>query len=343
MHKTKIICTLGPSSGNAAVLKKLALAGMNVARLNFSHGTHKSHKQRIDTIRRLNKTRKNKIKILQDLEGYRIRVGLFKGPRKMVELLKASSVTMINELQTDKKNVIPFDYQGSLSDIKVGSHIFIDDGSIALKVKSRDKTGLKAVVYVPGFVKEHKGINIPDVNLKFDGLTEKDKDDLLFGIANKVDFIAQSFVRNKKDILIVREFINRRGFDCPLIAKIENRQGIENIDEIMSVSEGIMIARGDMGVSLPICEVPVMQKIIIKKCLRHRSFVITATQMLESMTEHVRPTRAEVSDVANAIIDGSDYVMLSAETAAGKHPVEAAKMMSDIIAFTEKSLKSKKI
>jgi pyruvate kinase len=340
MHKTKIICTLGPASSDPLVLKKLTLAGMNVARLNFSHGTHESHKRRIDIIRRLNKNRRNKIKILQDLEGYRIRVGLFKGPRKMVALAPRSIVTLISKPVTDKENVIPFDYQGSMLDIKIGCNIFIDDGSIALKVKSRGKNSLKAEVIVPGFVKEHKGINIPDINLKFNGLTEKDKDDLLFGITNKVDFIAQSFVRNEKDILCVRDFINRRGFNCPLIAKIENRQGIENIDEIMNVSDGIMIARGDMGVSLPICEVPVMQKIIIKKCLRHRAFVITATQMLESMTEHVRPTRAEVSDVANAIIDGSDYVMLSAETAAGRHPVEAVRMMSDIIAFTEKSLTS---
>jgi pyruvate kinase len=343
MRKTKIICTLGPASSKAAVLKRLVLSGMNIARLNFSHGTRKTHKQSIDIIRRLNKTHRNKIKILQDLEGYRIRVGLFKGPRKMVALAAGSIVTLINKPATDKQNVIPFDYQGSLYDIKTGCHIFIDDGNIALKVKGRDKTGLKAEVLVPGIVKEHKGINIPDIKLKFEGLTEKDKDDLLFGIANKVDFIAQSFVRNEKDILSVKEFINRRGFNCPLIAKIENRQGIENIDQIMEVSDGIMIARGDMGVSLPICEVPVMQKIIIKKCLRHRAFVITATQMLESMTEHIRPTRAEVSDVANAIIDGSDYVMLSEETAAGKHPVEATKMMSDIISFTEKSLKSRKI
>jgi len=343
MSKTKIICTLGPSSSKAAVLKKLILSGMNVARLNFSHGTHKTHKQSIDIIRRLNKTRRNKIKILQDLEGYRIRVGLFKGPRKMVELVTGSIVTLINKPQTDKKNVVPFDYQGSLYDIKTGCHIFIDDGNTALKVKSRDRNGIRAEVLVPGIVKEHKGINIPNINLKFDGLTEKDKNDLLFGIANKVDFIAQSFVRNKKDILSVREFINRHKFDCPLIAKIENRQGIENIDQILEVSDGIMIARGDMGVSLPIYEVPVMQKIIIKKCSRHRAFVITATQMLESMTEHIRPTRAEVSDVANAIIDGSDYVMLSAETAVGRHPVEATQMMSDIIMFTEKSLKSKKI
>ncbi len=339
MHKTKIICTLGPSSSNFAVLKKMAFAGMNIARLNFSHGTHKNHKKYIGIIRRLNKTRRNKIKILQDLEGHRIRVGLFKGPRKMVELSAGSIVTFINKPVTDKKNIIPFDYYGSLCDIKIGSSLFVDDGSIALKVKSCDKNSLKAEVIVPGFVKEHKGINIPDINLKFDGLTEKDKNDLLFGIANKVDFIAQSFVRSKKDILRVREFINRRNFNCPLIAKIENRRGIENIDEIIDVSDGIMIARGDMGVSLPIYEVPVMQKMIIKKCNKYKKFVITATQMLESMTEHLRPTRAEVSDVANAILDGSDFVMLSGETAVGRHPIEVVRMMNDIIKFTEKSQK----
>lgn len=343
MSRTKIICTLGPSSSKEDVLKKLILAGMNMARLNFSHGTHKIHKKSIDIIRRLNKNRRNKIKILQDLEGYRIRVGQFKGPRKMVELVKGSIVTLVNTLETDKKDVIPFDYEGSLYDIKTGCHIFIDDGNITLKVNSRDKNSIRAEVIVPGILKEHKGINIPDINLKFEGLTVKDKNNLLFGIANKVDFIAQSFVRSKKDIISVREFINQHKFNCPLIAKIENRQGIKNIDEIMEVSDGIMIARGDMGVSLPIYEVPIMQKMIIKKCNKHKKFVITATQMLESMTEHLRPTRAEVSDVANAILDGSDYVMLSGETAVGKHPIEAVRMMSDIIKFTEKSQKRKDI
>ena len=194
---------------------------------------------------------------------------------------------------------------------------------------------------MPGFLKEHKGINIPDMDLKLSGLLEKDKRDLLFGIENKVDFIAQSFVRSREDIICVREFINGQGFNCPLIAKIENRQGIENIDEILEVSDGIMVARGDMGVSLPMYEVPMVQKMIIRKCGVHRAFVITATQMLESMTENVRPTRAEVSDVANAIIDGSDYLMLSGETAVGKHPVETVAMMSDIIGFTEKAIKGK--
>jgi pyruvate kinase len=339
MSRTKIICTLGPSSGNPDVLRRIMLSGMDMARLNFSHGTNKTHKQSIEVIRGLNKTNRSKTKILQDLEGYRIRVGLFKGPRKMVELVKGSIVTLVNKIETDKKDVIPFDYCGSLYDIKIGCHIFIDDGNITLKVKSRDRNGIRAEVIVPGILKEHKGINIPDINLKFEGLTSKDKNDLLFGIANKVDFIAQSFVRNKKDILSVREFINQHKFNRPLIAKIENRQGIKNIDDIIEASDGIMIARGDMGVSLPIYEVPMIQKMIINKCNQRKKFVITATHMLESMTEHLKPTRAEVSDVANAILDGSDYVMLSGETAVGKHPVEAVQMMKNIIKFTEKSQK----
>ena len=343
MSTTKIICTLGPSSKDESVLERLILTGMSIARLNFSHGNHNSHKQYIDNVRNLNNTLKTEIKILQDLEGYRIRVGLFKGPRQKITLTKGCTVTLVNALQTDQKDVIPFDYDGSLNNMKADCDIFMDDGNIALKVIRSNEDGIEVEVLVGGVLKENKGINIPEVDLKFEGLTDKDKNDLLFGIENKVDLIAQSFVQTKEDILSVREFINHRDFDCPLIAKIENRRGIENIDEILEVSDGIMIARGDMGVSLPIYEVPMAQKMIIKKCSDHRCFVITATQMLESMTEHVRPTRAEVSDVANAIIDGSDYVMLSAETAAGKYPVEAVQMMGDIIKFTEKSLKCKQI
>ena len=339
MSRTKIICTLGPSSKDESVLERLILTGMSIARLNFSHGNHNSHKQYIDNVRHLNNSLGTKIKILQDLEGYRIRVGLFKGPRQKITLTKGSIVTLVNELQTDQKDVIPFDYDGSLDDMKEDCSIFMDDGNIALKVIRSNEDGIEAEVLVGGVLKENKGINIPEVDLKFEGLTDKDRNDLLFGIENKVDLIAQSFVQTKEDILSVREFINYRDFDCPLIAKIENRKGIENINEILEVSNGIMIARGDMGVSLPIYEVPMVQKMIIKTCIDHRCFVITATQMLESMTEHIRPTRAEVSDVANAIIDGSDYVMLSAETAAGKYPIEAVQMMSDIINFTERSLK----
>jgi pyruvate kinase len=337
MRKTKIICTLGPSSGNTTILRNMMLSGMDTARLNFSHGSHEMHRRYINLVRRLNKASRHKIKILQDLEGYQIRIGKFKNNKKAIALKKGCEVALANKEEFYTTGMIPFDYEGSLQDIGIGSHIYIDDGNIAIKVKNRTKNCIKAEVLTPGIVKENKGINIPDVNLKFKGLTDKDKIDLQFGIKNKVDFIVQSFVRDKEDIITVREFINRRNFNCPLIAKIENRRGIENIDEIMEVSDGIMIARGDMGVSLPIYEVPIMQKIIITKCNNRKKFAITATQMLESMTERLRPTRAEVSDVANAILDGSDYVMLSGETAVGQHPIEVVRMMNDIIKFTEKS------
>ncbi len=336
MVKTKIICTVGPASSSETVLRKMMLAGMDVARLNFSHSNHFEHFQRIGSIRGLNKKYWRKIKILQDLEGYRIRIGKFKG-LSAVELKKRGILTLTNERILGNAQVIPFDYAGSLLDIKSGTRIFIDDGNIELLVKKCSKKFLKAEVVIPGILKEHKGINMPDISLKFKGLTPKDKQDIEFGVRNKVDFIAQSFVRDKFDILPVRELINGRLDNCKIIAKIENRQGIANIDEIIEVSDGIMIARGDMGVSIPIYEIPVVQKQIIKKCNQAGKFVITATQMLESMVENLRPTRAEVTDVANAVFDGSDYLMLSAETAAGKHPVEAVEMMNRIIEFTESS------
>lgn len=316
------------------------LAGMDVARLNFSHGSHTEHRSRIGLIRRLNKQYRRHIRILQDLEGYRIRVGRFRDKKPRV-LKKKQVVLLTNKYSLAGGGVIPFDYRGRLADIKAGSFIYIDDGNIALQVKQRSGNYLKAETVVGGVVGENKGINIPGVKLNFKDLTAKDRIDLQFGIREKVDFIAQSFVRSRQDIINVREFINRNGFDCRLIAKIENREGVNNIDEILDVSDGIMIARGDMGVSLPIYEVPVLQKMIIKKCNRKKKFVITATQMLESMTGHLRPTRAEVSDVANAIIDGSDYVMLSAETAAGKYPVETVAMMNNVIKFTEQFMKKK--
>jgi len=316
----------------------MMLAGMDVARLNFSHGSHEEQMARINFVRRLNKKYRRHIRILQDLEGYRIRIGRFKNRnKKSIELKKRQEVYLGRRV--NESGVIPFDYDGPLRDIKRGSSIYIDDGNIALEVKSASRNYLKAEVLIPGILKENKGVNIPGIKLRFKDLTEKDKRDLQFGIKNRVDFIAQSFVRNKKDVLNVRKFVNRKSTRPRIIAKIENREGIRNIDEILGVADGIMIARGDMGVSLPIYEVPMIQKMIIKKCLKRKKMVITATQMLESMTERKRPTRAEVSDIANAILDGSGYLMLSGETAIGVYPALAVKMMNDIIKFTESALK----
>jgi len=334
LAKTKIIATLGPASDNRTVLRKMMLAGMDVARLNFSHGNHVTHLGLINIIRALNKKYRRHIRIVQDLEGYRIRVGRLVG--NGIDLKKKAPALLTNKKSNFGKGIIPLDYDGALSDIKTGSFIYIDDGNIALMVKGRSKSYLRTEVIVGGRVKSNKGVNIPDIKLKFKDLTEKDKSDLAFGIKHRVDFIAQSFVRNRQDIMNIQKHINSKA-KYQLIAKIENRDGIKNIDQILDVVDGIMIARGDMGVSLPIYQVPVIQKMIIKKCRQRRKFVITATQMLESMTEHIRPTRAEVSDVANAILDGSDYVMLSEETAAGLYPFETVKMMDQIIKFTEAS------
>ena len=341
MVKTKIICTLGPASGHITMLRKMMLAGMDVARLNFSHGNHKEHLARIDLIRKLNKKYRRHIRILQDLEGYRIRIGKFRSrSKKSIELKKRQIVYLSNQSNLNDSGIIPFDYDGSLCDIKTGSFIYIDDGYITLKVKSVSKKRIQAEVITPGTLKENKGVNIPGIKLRFKDLTEKDKTDLQFGIKNKVDFIAQSFVRNKKDVLNIRKILDSGSVNPGIIAKIENREGIKNIDEILKVADGIMIARGDLGVSLPVYEVPMLQKMIIRKCIKKKKMVITATQMLESMTEHKRPTRAEVSDIANAILDGSDYLMLSAESAIGAYPVETVKMMNDIIKFTESALKN---
>ncbi|MFH1339265.1 MAG: pyruvate kinase [Candidatus Omnitrophota bacterium] len=336
MPRTKIICTLGPASAGATVIRNMMLAGMDVARLNFSHGSRDDHLRKLNIIRSLNKKYRRHIRILQDLEGNRIRVGKLENGLP-IELRKKETVYLTQEKIPGKDKLIPFDYEGSLRPIGRGQLVFIDDGNIVLKVKAREPGRLKLEVVIGGRIKENKGLNIPGVKLSFPRITPKDKRDLQFGIKHKVDFIAQSFVRSRKDITAVRNLIKDRLPGCRIIAKLENREGIDNIDGILDVSDGIMIARGDMGVSLPMEQLPVIQKLIIGKCNKRQKFVITATQMLENMVEHIRPTRAEVTDIANAILDGTDYLMLSAETAVGKYPVRAVKMMNDIIKYTEGS------
>jgi pyruvate kinase len=312
----------------------MMIAGMDVGRLNFSHSKPQELLHRIELIRLLNKKYRRRIKLLGDLQGHRIRVGDLIAP----VLLKKNQMAWLTQQKIKgSNNKIPFDYQGPLRDIKNGHQIFIDDGNIALEVLGRVKNSLKVKVVFGGLLKGNKGVNIPEARLVFGGISQKDIKDISFCNKHGVEYIAQSFVCSKKDILDVRDTLGG-GSRCRVIAKIENRQGIKNIDEIINASDGIMIARGDMGVSLPIYEIPVIQKMIIRKCNRAGKFVITATQMLESMTENRTPTRAEVSDVANAIIDGTNFVMLSAESAVGKYPVEAVGMMNNIIKFTERYL-----
>ncbi|MFH1259343.1 MAG: pyruvate kinase [Elusimicrobiota bacterium] len=334
MTKTKIICTLGPASSEVDVIRRMMLAGMDVVRLNFSHGSHPAHQRRIKTVRALNKKYRRAIKILQDLEGHRIRIGELKN-HQPIELIKKQIVLLTSQNILGEGGTIPFDYTAPLTDLKKEQEIYIDDGNILLKIEKVEKNSLRTVVLIGGTLKEHKGINIPGARLNFDGITPKDKKDIQFGVENQVDYIAQSFVQTAEDILAVRKELSGRLPDCLIIAKIENRLGIKNLDKIIAVSDGIMVARGDLGVSVPIYEIPMIQKQIIQKCNQRKKFVITATQMLESMVANHRPTRAEVTDVANAILDGTDFVMLSAETAAGEHPVETVKIMNQIIKFTE--------
>jgi len=330
-RNTKIVCTLGPACARRKILAKMAERGMDVARLNFSHGDHAQHLKMIRSVRAINKQTKSQVKILQDLEGYRIRVGHFAEP-KVLE--KGRIFYMANESRR-ASNHIPFDYQGDIRDIKKEMDIFIDDGTIALKVVGLVGKRLKCCVVQPGVLQKRKGINIPQLKLQSNILTEKDQNDLQFGIEQRVDFVAQSFVRNKKDITRVAKIVKSQNPQCQIIAKIENKEGVRNINGIIDACDGIMVARGDLGVALPIYKIPILQKHIIRRCIRKKKFVITATQMLESMTEHYRPTRAEVSDVANAILDGTDYVMLSAETAAGRYPSRSVQMMTQIIDYTE--------
>jgi len=272
-----------------------------------------------------------------DLEGFRIRIGRFKGPKEKF-LKQRTVVWLTNDLEAQGPKTIPFDYKGDLGRIRPNQLIYIDDGNLILRVKSTSANSVKAVVVEGGILKERKGINIPDVDLEFKGITGKDKKGIKFGIKHRVDYIALSFVRHENDVLKAAELIKPGLPDCRIVAKIENKQAIKNIDRIIDASDGIMVARGDMGVAVPIYEVPIIQKRIIKKCNAAGKFVITATQMLEHMTEHSRPTRAEVTDVANAIMDGTDFVMLSAETAIGLFPHQSVLMMNEIIKFTEKEM-----
>ncbi|MFH1691368.1 MAG: pyruvate kinase [Candidatus Omnitrophota bacterium] len=336
MVKTKIIATVGPSSSSLPVLRRMMRSGLDVVRLNFSHGTYQECVQRIKMIRGLNKTYKRHMRVLCDLEGHRIRIGaLEKG--QPIALRKGQILYLAQGDFLGSATKVPFDYKGPLKVIKKGQAIYIDDGNIFLIVEQVLRNILKTKVMVAGLLKPRKGVNMPGARLEFGPISSKDKADIEFSIKQKADFIAQSFVRTDKDVHVVRDKIGAKLPGCKIIAKIENRDGIRNIDSIIDASDGIMVARGDMGVSIPFYEVPIVQKMIIAKCNAKKKFVITATQMLEHMVDNRIPTRAEAADVANAVLDGTDYVMLSAETASGAYPVEALDAMNKIIKFTEQA------
>ena len=337
MRKTKIICTMGPSTEKGDTLKQLVLAGMNVARMNFSHGDFDEHGGRLAKLKEIRKETGRPVAALLDTKGPEIRLGDFETGK--IELQKGQDFTLTARDIMGNQNEVSITYKQLPKDVKAGSSILLDDGLIGLEVKEVVGDDIHCVVLNGGPVSYHKGVNVPGTDLSMEYLSEKDKADIIWGAQNDVDFIAASFVREAADVTAIRELLKANGGESiQIIAKIENEQGVRNVDEILEVADGVMVARGDMGVEIPCEEVPVIQKMIIKKANQAGKIVVTATQMLDSMIKNPRPTRAEATDVANAIYDGTVAIMLSGETAAGQYPVEALKTMVKIAERTEEDI-----
>ncbi len=332
MRRVKIVGTMGPASESPDILRRLIEAGLDVARLNFSHGTHDQHARTIGAIREAAALVGQPIAILQDLQGPRIRIGkLDAGP---VSVESGQMVTLTTDDETSRE-AIPVTYRNLPADVKAGDRILIDDGLIELIVEEAGGKTVRCRVITGGVIRSNKGMNLPGVAVSAPTLSDKDREDLAFGLSHGVDYVALSFVRGPEDIATAREFMKKYGADAPLIAKIERPEAVERLDDLVAVADGVMIARGDLAVETSPEAVPLTQKHIIRSCNQGRVVVITATQMLESMTANPRPTRAEASDVANAVLDGTDALMLSGETAAGRYPVEAVQTMARIAEAAE--------
>ncbi len=342
MKKTKIICTIGPASSDPAILEKMVNSGMNIARLNFSHGAYEEHAYRIKLIRQVAAKLGKPIGILADIQGPKIRIG--KLPVEPLELNDGAQVYLtVDQAKGKVAGYVYVDYPSLINDVFPGGKIFLADGMIQLRIMEIGKTELKCEVVSGGELTSKKGVTLPGVSVNLPALMEKDRADLEFFIKEQVDLIAISFARKAEHILEIRELVNALGGDQLLIAKIENEEGLKNSEEILQVADGIMVARGDLGVEVPPEEVPLIQKYLIELCNNAGKPVITATEMLESMIRNSRPTRAEITDVAHAIMDGTDAIMLSAETAVGKFPVAAVHIMSRVAERIEASLKYEKI
>ncbi len=333
--KTKILATIGPASNNYEMIKSLAMAGANVFRLNFSHGSHEVHQSVIEIIRQVNKDLNCHLGILQDLQGPKIRVGEVEN--NGVEIKPGEPITITNDPVVGTASLVSTVYQNLPQDVIPGDRILIDDGNLEVVVNSTDGKNVNCTVIHGGILKSRKGINLPNTKVSAPSLTEKDIEDLAFGLEQDVDWIALSFVRSAEDIVDLRKRIQAAGKHCKIVAKIEKPEALENIDEIIEATDAIMVARGDLGVEVPMEIVPLWQKKMVEKCKIACKPVIIATQMMESMIQNPRPTRAETNDVANAVLDGADAVMLSAETASGKYPVNAVKAMTSIITYLEKN------
>lgn len=337
MRKTKIVCTLGPATDDENVLRQLMLEGMSVARMNFSHGSHEEQKKRLDMVKKLRKELGLPVAALLDTKGPEIRIGDIEGGK--VELKKGQTFVLTTEDIVGNAEIVSITYKQLYKDVKPGDSILIDDGLIGMEVQKIDGEEIVCQVKNGGFISNHKGVNVPGVELKMPFVSQKDYEDIVFAAEQDYDFIAASFTRTADDILEIRKILEEKGGQyIHIIAKIENMQGVENCEEILRVADGIMIARGDMGVEIPLEEVPVIQKKLIRMALKASKPVITATQMLDSMIKNPRPTRAETSDVANAIYQGTGAIMLSGETAAGAYPIEAVRTMARIAERTEKDI-----
>lgn len=335
INKTKILATIGPASNNYETIKSLALAGANVFRLNFSHGSHDVHQANIEIIRKVNAEMNWNLGILQDLQGPKIRVGEVEN--NGVEIKPGEPITITNDPVIGTSSLVSTVYQNLPNDVVPGDRILIDDGNLEVVVNDTDGKNVNCTVIHGGILKSRKGINLPNTKVSAPSLTEKDIEDLAFGLSQDVDWIALSFVRSAEDIVDLRERIQKAGKHCKIVAKIEKPEALENIDAIIEATDAIMVARGDLGVEVPMEIVPLWQKKMVAKCKLASKPVIIATQMMESMITNPRPTRAETNDVGNAVLDGADAVMLSAETASGKYPVNAVKAMSSIISYLEQN------
>lgn len=334
MKKTKIICTLGPASRDEIVLEKMVKYGMNVARLNFSHGTHEYHKESIELVKKVREKLHVPLAIMLDTKGPEIRLGDFE--KESIYLKKGDRFTLTTKPIMGNNEIVEITYKDLPSQITVGNKILIDDGKVTLEVVATNDTDIICKVINGGALSNHKGVNIPNVHLNFEYLSPKDKEDLKFGVDNDVDFIAASFVRSKEDVIQLRNYLDYiGGKSIKIISKIENTEGVDNFNEILSYSDGIMVARGDMGVEVKYEKLPGLQKKFIRKCYQSGKIVITATQMLESMIHSMTPTRAEITDVANAVFDGTSAIMLSGETAIGDHPEKVVKTMAQIATQAE--------
>ncbi|WP_028306986.1 pyruvate kinase [Desulfitibacter alkalitolerans] len=337
MIHTKIVCTLGPASEKVEILTQMIEAGMTVARLNFSHGSHEEHANRIRLVRQAAKEAGKDVAIMLDTKGPEIRTGLMEADKILLKTNEHIMLTTEDILGTPER--ISITYKELYRDVKPTNKILLDDGLIELEVEKVEGTEIYCKVLNGGELSNRKGVNVPGVQVNLPAITEKDKADIHFGIEQEVDFIAASFIRTASDVLEIRKILEDNGADIHIISKIENQEGVDNIEEILAVTDGIMVARGDLGVEIPSEEVPLVQKMLIEKCNRLGKPVITATQMLDSMIRNPRPTRAEANDVANAIFDGTDAIMLSGETAAGKYPLQSVQTMAKIAKRTETALK----